>query len=217
MSTSTTHLPLRRIAHELVPGIVLPGLVYFVVSRHAPVTGALAAASSVPASHTLGRLIRKKPPSLLGLCVLVVTAASIGLAVAFDSPMLMLVKGAVMSALMGLAFAVSAMVRRPLTRTLAISFSSDHAEGRRHLAERWGHPVALRVFCALSVGWGLLLLLSGAQQAAMAFTFSPGTVVALEPPVQFIATAMGITISIMYVRRLQRLHPELHLLPQRLS
>jgi hypothetical protein len=152
---------------------------------------------------------------VLGLAFVGTTAASVGLAIWLRSPMLILVKGAVVSVLMGIAFAISALIRRPLTRTLAIRLSSDHAEGRRNLAERWRHPVALRVFCALSIGWGILLLVSGIQQAALALTISPGVFVALEPPVQASGTLIGIAVSILYVRRLQRAHPDLHLLPQR--
>src|SRR5205814_11047 len=80
------------------------------------------------------------------------------------SPLFILVKGAVVTALIGLAFAGSAAIRRPLTRTLAVMMSSDHHEARRRLAERWRHPTALRVFRTLSLGWGALLLLSSAQQ-----------------------------------------------------
>jgi len=42
-------------------------------------------------------------------------------------------------------------------------------------------------------------------------------VMALEPPVQLTFTAMGIVASIVYVRRRQRAHPEIALIPERSS
>ena len=205
----------RRLLSQLVPGLVLPGTIYLVVSRHAPLLVALAAASGVPLIEAVVRLIRRKPLSPVGLVFLAMTGISVGLALWLRSPLFILVKGAVLTAVVGLAFAGSAVIRRPLTRTLALRLSTDHREGRRRLAERWGHPVAHSVFCTLSVGWGVLLLLSAAQQGVLALTLPPGMVMALEPPVQFSATALGIGASILYVRHRQRLTPELGLLPVR--
>jgi hypothetical protein len=204
----------QKIVRELLPGLLLPALIYFVVSRRAPTIAALAAASSVPALDSVARLLRRKAPSPVGLCFVGATAISVGLAVWLRSPMFILVKGAVISALVGIAFAASAVIRRPLTRTLAVRLSTDHPEARMGLRERWGHPHALKVFCALSVGWGVWLILSAAQQAGLALTVSPGTVVAVEAPLQGGGTALGILASVLYVRRHHRAYPELRLLPQ---
>ena len=67
----------------------------------------------------------------------------------------------------------------------------------------------------LSFGWAVLLLLSAGQQAGLAFTMSPGTVVALEGPITTAATLIGVALSVVYVRRFRHSHPELALLPSR--
>ncbi|HEY1331798.1 MAG TPA: VC0807 family protein [Actinomycetota bacterium] len=205
----------RPLIRHLLPGLVLPGLIYFVVSRDAPTLVALAAASSVPLLDLIARLVRGRSPSLVGLAFVALTGASVGLAFWFHSPLFILVKGAAGSAVLGLAFAVSAAVRRPLTRTLAIHLTSDHHEERRHLAERWRHPRALSVFRTLSLAWGALLLVTAVQQLTMALTISPGMVMAMEPGVHLTAIALGTVASVLYVRRRQRLHPELAMLPVR--
>jgi hypothetical protein len=205
----------KRTIREILPGVVLPGLIYLVVSRQASVLAGLAAASSVPALDAGIRLVRGRAPSLVGACFLLVTAASVGLAMWFHSPLFILVKGAAVSFFVGLAFTVSAAIGRPLTRTIAVHLGSHHAEGRHSLRERWHHPRALAVFRTLAVGWGILLFLSSAQQAALALTLSPGTVMAVEPPVQTVATIVGIAASVIYARRHHRRHPELGLIPQR--
>lgn len=161
------------------------------------------------------RVIRGKRPTWAGMVFIGAAAISVGLAMFLHSPIFILVKSAVVSGTLGLAFAVSAVIRRPLTRTLALRLSSDHPEGRRHLAERWRHPKARAVFCTLSVAWAALLLAMAGQQAALAVTVSPGTVMAVDGPSHAVLTVLGIVWSILYVRRIQRRHPDLGLLPVR--
>jgi hypothetical protein len=205
----------RTMARQLLPGIILPGLIYLVVSRHAPVIPSLAAASSVPLLDALARLASGKAPSVIGLAFLVVAGVSIALAFVLHSALFILVKGAAVSFVVGSAFAVSAAIGRPLTRWLALSMSAEHPEARDQLRARWHRPKAHSVFCALSVGWGILLLLMAAQQVVTALTLSPGLVMAIEPAVQAFVTIGGILGSVMYVRRIQQLHPDLGLLPTR--
>ena len=202
---------------QVVPGMILPGLIYFVVSHHTSVIVALAVASSVPLMDALVRLARGRAPNAMSAVFLAGAVISVALALWSGSSMFILAKGAVVSAILGVVFALSAAMKRPLTRYLAICLSSEHPEGRRHLADRWRNPRALAVFCVLSVGWGVLLLAQAGQQAALALTLSPGTVMALEPPVQVTFTAAGIVASILYVRRRQRAYPEIALIPERTS
>lgn len=205
----------RTIIRQLLPGVFLPGLIYFAVSRREPVLVSLVAASCVPVLDALGRLVRRKRPTPASLVFVGFAAISAGLAMGLRSPMFILAKGAVVSGGMGLAFAFSAIIRRPLTRTLALALAAEHAVTRGRLAERWRHPRATAIFRTLSIGWGALLLLSAAQQAVMVLTVSPGAVMATEPALQGLMTVVGTVLSFLYVRRIHRSHPELGLLPQR--
>jgi hypothetical protein len=204
---------IRTLMAQLGPGVILPGLIYYVVSRRTSILVALAVASSVPLLDTLRRLLRGKRPTLPGLIFIAFAGLSVGLAMHLRSPIFILAKGAVISALVGLAFALSAAIRRPLTRTLALRLTTEHPEDRRRLAERWRHPKVLAVFQTLSIAWGILLLVTAAQQVALVLTMSPGAVMALDPPVHAFVTVAGTFASILYVRRFQRAHPELRLLP----
>lgn len=205
----------RTMARHLVPGAMLPGIVYFLVAGRASTIVALAAASSVPALHSVLRLLRGRRPSPIGLVFVGLTAASIGLATWLRSPLLILGRGPVLTALMGVAFALSARAGRPLTRTLALHLSTDCPERRRRLAARWSRPQTVAVFRTLSLGWGALLLLSALQQGAMALTTSPGTFMAVVPPFKTAAMVVGVAASVAYVRRRQDADPDLGLLPPR--
>jgi hypothetical protein len=203
------------IAWQVLPGMVFPGLIYFLVSRRAPVLVALAAASSVPLIDAMVRVARRRPPNAATAFFVLGTLVSIGLALVSGSGMFILAKGAVISAALGIAFALSAAVRRPLTRTLALWFGAPHPEGRRRLAERWGHPSIAQVFRVLSLGWGVLLLLQAGEQAAFALTLPPGLVMTLEGPVHLFVTGIGVAASLLYVRRRQQADPAVVLIPSR--
>jgi hypothetical protein len=206
---------MRTLLAQLGPGVLLPGLIYYVVSRRSSVLVALAVASSVPLLDAIVRLLRGKRPTAAGIVFIVFAGISVGLAMHLRSPMFILAKGAAISAIVGTAFAVSAAIRRPLTRTLALRLTTEHPEDRQKLAERWRHPKALTVFRTLSMGWGILLLVTAVQQTILAVTLSPGTVMALDPPVHAVVTVAGVAVSVLYVRRFQRAHPEVRLLAER--
>jgi hypothetical protein len=209
------HVSIGVMLRQLVPGLILPGAIYFLVSRQTSVLVALAAGSSVPLLDAVARLVRGKRPSPLGVLFVGLAAVSVGLAFIMRSPIFILAKGAALSGSLGVAFAVSAALRRPLTRTIAILLFAEHAVARRLLADRWRHPRAMSVFRTLSFGWGALLVLSGLQQLVMVISVSPGTVMAAEPAVQAFVTVLGTVTSVLYVRRRQQRHPEMGLLPQR--
>jgi len=206
---------LSSIAWQVLPGMVFPGLIYFLVSRRAPVLVALAAASSVPVVDAVVRLVRRRPPNAATAMFVLGTGVSVALAFWSGSGMFILAKGAVVSALLGVAFALSAAVRRPLTRTIAVRFGASHPEGRRRLAERWGHPSVAQVFRVLAFGWGVLLLLQAVEQTTFALTLPPGLVMTLEGPMHLLITAVGVLASLAYVRRRQQADPAVVLIPSR--
>lgn len=205
----------RTMARQLVPGLVLPGLIYFLVSRFTGTIPALAAASSVPVLDSMLRIVRGKRPTFVGTAFLVVTGISVTLATLLHSPWYITGKGAAVSTLMGTALVLSGLADRPLTRTVALRLCTDDHGSRCALRERWSRPETMRVFRHLALGWGLWLLASAVQQGAMVMAVSPGMFMAIEPPVRAGLTGIGILASIAYVRRRQDADPELGLLPAR--
>jgi intracellular septation protein A len=202
------------VRHAL-PAFLLPASVYFLLRPHLGVLIALTAAASLPAIDAAVRKLRGRAQNAMALVFLPMTALGIGLSAMLHSPVFILAKGGVTSALMGIAFTISAFIGRPLTRTMALHLSSDLHEGRRRLAQRWAEPRAHDVFCMLSIGWGLLMLAIGGQQIVLALSASPGVVMLVGPPVHAALTILGIAGSVLYVRRIQRRYPEIALLPTR--
>ncbi len=77
----------RNLIRHLLPGLVLPGLIYLVVSRAAPVLIALAAASAVPVLDAVARLLARKRPSPVGVLFIAMTGVSVSLALWLRSPL----------------------------------------------------------------------------------------------------------------------------------
>lgn len=213
LSMSWSHV--RSMLRRMLPAFALPTLIYFSLRPHVGVLVALAVAALVPVVDAVIRKIRGRAQNAMSLVFLPMTAAGIALAATLHSPVFILAKGGVTNAIMGLAFAISALIGRPLTRTVALQLSSDHPESRRRLAEGWSHPRTMRVFRILAVGWGLLMLGMGGQQVLLALSASPGLVMLIGPPLHAVLVILGIVCSVLYVRRIQRVHPEIALLPAR--
>src|SRR5919201_1349351 len=79
----------------------------------------------------LRRLVPGKRPTPVGLLFLGFAGISVALAFGLRSPIFILAKGAALSGGLGVAFAVSAVIRRPLTRTIALLLFTEHAVYRR--------------------------------------------------------------------------------------
>ena len=203
----------KAMARQLLPGLALPGIVYFTLAPQLGTMTALAAASLVPALDAVIRLLRGKRPTLVSTAFLIISAISIGLAVSLRAPWFITGKGAAISAVLGIALVLSAGLRRPLTRTVAARLCTEDAESRRDLMTRWSRPQTTAVFRTLALGWGLWLLVSAIQQGTMVMTVSPGVFMAVEPPIRLVLTGIGVGASVLYVRRRQQIDPELALLP----
>src|SRR5438067_12574016 len=85
----------RTMIRQLLPGIFLPGLIYFVVSRHAAVVPSLAAASCVPllAARSLGS--PREAPAVVSFSFVLLAGLPIAVAVTRHAPWLSLIMGAV--------------------------------------------------------------------------------------------------------------------------
>src|SRR5438309_11597149 len=102
----------RAMVRQLLPGMLLPGTIYFSAALllHLGVVASLACASAVPVVDVLSRVLRRRPPTIASVLFVLIAGFSVSLAFVSGSPMFILLKGAVLSAILGVAFAVSAAI-----------------------------------------------------------------------------------------------------------
>jgi intracellular septation protein A len=102
----------------------------------------------------------------------------------------------------GLAFAISVVVRRPLVGLIAPIFYAFPTFLREHPAYR-------RIFSRLTLGWAALLLGNGAVQVALLATVSTNTFVLVRALVSWPLTAVMFVVSLRYPRRAFEREPDL--------
>ena len=109
----------------MIPGFVLPAIIYFVLRPHVGTLVAIAVDASVPVVEAVIRAVRGRAQNRMALMFLPSTAIGIGLAAILHSPVFILARGGGTTAGLGVELAVSAVLGRPLTRTIALHLSCD--------------------------------------------------------------------------------------------
>jgi intracellular septation protein A len=208
----TQQIKPRTILRALVPGMIVPVAVYGVCSQFLSTLSALSVAALVPVADLAVATAKGKRLNLASVGFVGMAVVSVTLAVTLHSPALILIKPAVVAGLAGLAFGLSALLRRPLTRTLAIRFSGgDDHELQAELRRQWHHPKATRIFRTIAFGWAVWLLISAARTLVVASIMPPATAFMIEAPSGPATAAIGALVTILYVRRFRHTHPELGL------
>ncbi len=119
---------------------------------------ALAAGAVFPAGATVVTFLRTGRIDALGIIMLVATAASILGALLFTSPYLLLAKGSLITAGVGVLFLASLMAQRPLVFHLVSSTGQDGSGAARYDG-LWQQAPAFRALMRqLTWIWGVALL-----------------------------------------------------------
>jgi hypothetical protein len=190
---------------RLIPGIVVPVALYVVLRRSFDsdlVALTLAAAIPIAWALALGARQRRVDPIALGAAIVLGAALAIALASGGGSMVLKLRRSAVTGSL-GVACLGSVALRRPLlpivvgvlTRSLPRSqrFTGviRELEGREEMS-------------VLTAIIGVAALCDAAAQAALAFSVSTTTFVAVAGLVRLAVFAVGLTICGVYLRSTSR-------------
>jgi hypothetical protein len=137
---------------------VLPYATYLLLSWYGIATvPALVAGAVFPLTSTVVGMIRSRRVEALGIIVLVATGASVLGALWFTSPYLVLVKGSLMTGLIGLLFLGSLAAHRPLIYYAALAGQDEAA---RHDADaQWqAEPNYRLLMRRLTLAWGLAMM-----------------------------------------------------------
>ena len=190
------------ITQQVLQGMVLPAAIYAVASHFMSSMLALVVASMLPVTDVVKARIRRHRASAASLGFLGGAVVTSVLGVVSSSPLFILLKAPAMSAAVGMAITASALVGRPLLRTLAVCFAAgSSAEARRGATELWSSSPWDSVFAALSAIWGILFLVLAAVQTLAVLSFSPGVTLMVLPPLQFAVMGMGAAVSLYLVHR----------------
>lgn len=170
---------------KLIPAVVFIGLLEFLGTRSA-VIGALAFALAA----MVGRVVRKKTiPGLLWLTTLGLLARTIA-ALATGSIVIYFLQPTVATALVGMAFLVSVLVRRPLVERIMLDFCPLDDETR-------AHPQLQRFFRHVSLWWAFTSMVNFGITLWLLLSHSPTTFVLVK---SFLGPATStVTLGVAFV------------------
>lgn len=192
-------IPIRSLLPSVVLNVVVPVVGYELLRTplHSQVL-ALAIGAAVPVAWTLGRLTLARRIDPVGL----ISSAGfgIGLLVAWLSggnPIMLELRDALPSGLLGVAFLVATAIGRPLTAVLGRLLARRDPRAAPIAA----NPGRWRVVTVLNVLIGVLLVVHAAALTVLALNVSLGTYVLVSKPVGWGILLVGVVALLAYRRR----------------
>jgi hypothetical protein len=196
---------LAHLAIELTVNIVLPWLVYTLLSpRYGDFVG-LVASAAPPTLWSLYELLLFRMLDALSILVLAGIALSL-LAVGLGgSPRMLMVRDNLFSVPIGLVFLISAATSRPVIYYLASAvFARNSPERRAAFEANWQRPAVLRTLRITSAVWGAGLIAQGSLLAWMALTWPIGRFLILSPIIGYGTIAALALWTYLYQQAVRR-------------
>ena len=185
-STATKNVNSGKMLYRMLPNLLInagvPFLVNMLARPHMSTINALLLASSVPALFTLVGIIWKKRIDAVGLLVVVSLLLTAAFALLFKSPQLLLLQGAAVSGLFGIAMLVSLLFPKPILFYIVRSVLAQNDPQRVvSFNADWSFPQVRSLYRLLTIVWGCVTLSSLLLLAVLVFTLPISLMLVLSP------------------------------------
>ncbi len=185
-SVDTQNVNRSKMLYSMLPNLLINAGVPFVVNMlaqpHMSTINALLLASSVPTVFTLVGIIWKKRIDVIGVLIVVgllLTAAS---ALLFKSPQLLLLRGAAVSGLFGIAMLVSLFFTKPVLFYVVRSvMAHDGPQRVANFTADWSFPQVRSFYRLLTAVWGCVNLVTLVLLTVLVFTLPISLMLILSP------------------------------------
>jgi hypothetical protein len=177
----------REIANLLVVNAILPYLVYELAEPYTGGLAALALSAVPPAIESVWSVVRKRKLDVASALVLGGIAVSLVLIALGGSERVLLLRDSLITSIVGLAIAISAVFPRPILYFLFRQVQGVEPE--------------LRAMRVLSLVLGLGLVVEMAVRTAMVFEMSTSRFLLISPFVQYGMTGALVAWAVFYLRR----------------
>ena len=177
----------REIASVLVVNAIAPYLVYELAEPYTGGLVALALSAVPPAIESVWSVVRKRKLDVAAALVLGGIAVSLVLIALGGSERVLLLRDSLITSIVGLAIAISAVFPRPILYFLFRQVQGVEPE--------------LRAMRVLSLVLGLGLVVEMAVRTAMVFEMSTSRFLLISPFVQYGMTAALVAWAVFYLRR----------------
>ncbi len=175
-----------KMLYSMLPNLLINAGVPFVVNMlaqpHMSTINALLLASSVPTVFTLVGIIWKKRIDVIGVLVVVGLLLTAACALLFKSPQLLLLRGAVVSGLFGVAMLVSLLFSKPILFYVVRSvMAHDGPQRVATFTADWAFPQVRSFYRLLTAVWGCVNLATLVVLAVLVFTLPISLMLILSP------------------------------------
>ena len=204
-NVDSTNSSRGKMLSSMLPNLLINAVVPFSVNMlarpHMSTINALLLASSVPALYTLGGILWKKRIDAIGVLVVVGLLLTAAFALLFKSPQLLLLQGAAVTGLFGVAMLVSLCFPKPILFYIVRSVLA-HNDPQRAASFNadWAFPQVRSLYRLLTLVWGSVTLASLLLLAVLVFTL-PISLMLVLSPILNIAVIMPAAHWSMHVMR----------------
>ncbi|HEY6432818.1 MAG TPA: VC0807 family protein [Acetobacteraceae bacterium] len=189
-------------ALELVVNLGLPWCMYVLTKPRWGEVHAIMASAAPPIVWSVAEFARRRKVDALSVLVLGGIALSlVGFALG-GSPRLLLMRESLITGLIGLAFIVSAIIRRPLVYVLACAAMARRSTAERDefSAER-EQPGFRRAMTVMTVVWGCGFVVETCVRAALVFSIPVERFLVVGPIIGYGTIGLLMGWTFLYARR----------------
>ena len=182
----TQNVSSGKMLYRMLPNLLInagvPFLVNMLARPYMSTINALLLASSVPALFTIGGIFWKKRIDVIGVLVVVGLLLTAAFALLFKSPQLLLLQGAAVSGLFGIAMLVSLCFPKPILFYVVRSvMAHNDPQGTASFNADWSFQHVRSLYRLLTIVWGCVTLASLLLLAVLVFTLPISLMLVLSP------------------------------------
>jgi hypothetical protein len=182
----------------------VPVVVYFILRPHVSDLTALASGAAIPVLYTVGAFAWRQHVDAVG--VIAIACFGVGLLAAIvtrDNEMAFKLREEIWTGPLGLAFLISAPLRRPLLLLVMQFLGRTNAD----IAERIRRPAAPRILAVSTVVVGATLIVHAVVLVLLALNTSTATFLAVHEPIGLATLAVGLVPLVWWIRHQARGRP----------
>jgi hypothetical protein len=194
---------MRGMAVTLVPNVVLPWIIYQVLtSRGVSVINALMATALVPLATTLYSWLRDRRVDALGIMTLAFVAVGLVTSLISGDPFFYLVKESLLTGVWGLIMLGSLLAKRPLTFYFGRQFvAGGDAERAAWYDRLWEKPAFRAIQRRICVMWGLGLIAEAVLRVVLVTLLPIPIFLVVSPAMGLGVTALLMALTVMVSKR----------------
>jgi hypothetical protein len=195
----------RGVATELLVNFALPFIVYDLAKPHLGDAHALMASSAPPIIWAIVEFARRRRVDFISMFVLAGIALSLLAMAGGGSVRFLQLRERLVTAIIGLAFVVSALIRRPLIYEFArASMRRNQSDQLADFEARRNEAPFRRAMTTMTLVWGFGLLAEAAVAVVLVLKLTIKQYLIVSPIIGYSATGLLTAWTFLYVRALRR-------------